>query len=119
MARDRIKSRASLKGEDWTGRPKSLALGEAKASWPCLLVVELKSSDLESRDESGSPVIKGIRFASGLADDAVSSGSPVVSSMIAESPAGSKLPSPDPVICSGSKARAVVGAANPSKIKSP
>src|SRR3989337_270836 len=100
MARDRIKSRASLKGEDWMGRPKSLALGEVKASWPCLLVVELKSSELASGDESGSPVVKGIRFDSGLADDAISSGSSVVSSMIAESPAGSKTPPPDPGICS-------------------
>ena len=89
------------------GERESAGLAGMKASWPCSLGVDFESSDLEFGGESG------------FADDAVPSGSPVVSSIIADSPAGSKLPSSDLVVCSGPKARAVVGAANPSKIKSP
>src|SRR5215216_5605317 len=119
MARDRIKSRASFKSEVSTRKQKSAELGRAKASCPCSPGVDLKSSELASRGESGFPMIGGAQFDSGLADDTIPSGSPVVSFIIAESPVGSKLPSSDPVVCFGSKARAVVEVANPSKIKSP
>ena len=53
------------------------------------------------------------------AGDAILSGFLVLSSIAAESPAGSRLPSSDLVTRSGSKAGAVVGASNPWKIKSP
>ena len=118
MVRDRIKFKASFKSEVWTRKRESVGLAGVKASWPCLLGAELESSDLESGGESGF-LTRGARFDSGFANDAVPSGSPAVSSIIAESPAGSKLPSSDLVVCSGSNARAVVWAANPSKIKSP
>ena len=55
----------------------------------------------------------------GPAGDAVPSGSPVSGSIAVECLAGFKLPSSDLVVSSGSKARAVIGAANPWKIKSP
>ena len=119
MARDHIKSRASFKSEVWTGKRRSVELVREKASWLCLLGADLESSELGSGGESGFSIIRGTPFDSGLADDTVASGSTVVSFVIAEGPVGSKLPSSDSAVCSGSKARAVVGAANPSKIKSP
>ena len=119
MAGDRIKSRASFKSDDWTGKRESTELVRAKASWPCSLSVDLESSELASGGGSGFSMIRGTQFDSGLADDTVASGSPVVSFVISEGSVGSKLQSLDPAVCSGSKARAVVGAVNPSKIKSP
>ena len=95
MVRDRIKSRSSFKSEDWTGKRESAELVRAKASWPCTLGVDFESLELESRDESGLSMIGGTQSDSGLAQDTMSSGSPIVS-FIAESPAGSKLPSSDP-----------------------
>ena len=91
MARDHIKSRASFKSEVWTGKRESVELGRAKASWPCSLDVDLKSSELAFGGESGFPMIGATMFDSWLADDTVPSGSPVVSSIVAESPVGSKL----------------------------
>src|SRR5215216_6453610 len=117
MARDRIKSRASFKSEVSTRKQKSAELGKAKASWPCSPSVDLESSELASGGESGFPMTGGTQFDSELADDTVPSGSLVVSFIIAESPVGSKLPSSDLVVCTGSKARAVVEPTKPSKIK--
>ena len=94
-------------------------LTEERASCPLPLDVDLESSDLESEGESDALATRGVRFVFGFADDAVPSGSLVTSSITADSPAGSKLPSSDLVVCSGSKAGAAVWAANPSKIKSP
>ena len=64
-------------------------------------------------------MIKGAWRDSRPAGDVIPSGSPVSSSIVAESPVGFKLPSSDLVMCSRSKAKAVVGAVNPWKIKSP
>ena len=119
MARGHIKSRASFRSEVWTEKRESARLTEMRASWLRPFEVDLKSSDLESEGESRTLAKRGARFGFGFADDAVPSRSPIASSIIARSPAGSKLPSSDLVVCSGSKARAAVGAANPSKIKSP
>ena len=72
-----------------------------------------------SKSESGFMMIEGAWRNSGPAGEALPSGFPVTSSLAVESPAGSKLPSSDLVMCSRSKARAAVGAVNPYKIKSP
>ena len=116
---DHIKSRASFRSEVWTERRESVGPAGVRASWPRPLDVDLESSDLESEGESGTLATWGARFDLGFADDAVPSRSPVAGSIIACNPAGSKLPSSDLVVCSGSKARAAVGAANPLKIKFP
>ena len=116
MARDRIKSKASFTSEVWTGKRESVELGRAKASWPCSLGVDLESLELASGGESGFPMISGTQFDSRLANDIVASGSSVVSFVIAEGPVGSKLPSSDSAVCSGSMAIAVVGAVNPKLI---
>ena len=100
MARDHIRSRALFKSEVWTGKQESMELGEAGASWPCSLNMDLESSEWVSGGESGLLTTGGGRFDSGLADDAVLSGSSATSSIVAESPEGSKLPSLDPVVCS-------------------
>ena len=57
MARDRIKSRASFKSEVSIGKRKFTRLAGVKTSWPCLLVVDFESSDLESEGESGLSMI--------------------------------------------------------------
>ena len=101
IARDRIKSKASFKSEVWTG---------TEASWPSSHDAVFEGSVLVSGEESGFTM---------TARDAILSGSPVLSSKAAESPAGSRLPSSDLVTRYGSRARAVVGATNPWKIKSP
>ena len=95
MARDRIKSRASFRSEVWTENQGSAGLTGARASWPRPLDADLESSDLESDGESSTLATRGARFVFGFADDDVQSGSPVASSIIARSPAGSKLPSSD------------------------
>ena len=100
-------------------RQESLGLSEAKTSWSRLPAVALGSLILVPVHDSGPSVTGGIRPGSGLADDTVLSGSAAVSSAVVESLVDSKLPSPDLVVCSGSKARAAVGAVNPSKIKFP
>ena len=119
MARDRIRSRASLKGKDWTERQEFFALSEAKASWSRFTSTTLESAKLGPGLKSGPSVMGGVWHGSMLADDTVLSGSAVVSSVIVVSPVDSKLPSSDLVVCFRSKARAAVGGANPSKIKSP
>ena len=101
MARDRIKSRASFKSEVWMGtevpRPRSQD-------------TDCKGPELVSGEESGFVMAAG---------GSILSDSPALSSIAANSPTVSRLPSSDLVMRSGSKARAVVGAANPWKIKSP
>ena len=118
MARDRIKSKASFKSEVWTWKRESAGLAGVKASWPCLLGMDFESSDLESGGESGLSMIGGTRSDFVFAMDIIASGSSIVR-FAAKSPAGSKLPSSDLTTRSGSKAGAAIGAANPSKIKSP
>ena len=100
------------------GKRKSAELGRAKASWLCSPGVDVESSELASEGESGFPIAGRVWFDSGLAEDKIASGSPIVS-FVAGSPAGFKLPSPDPTVCSGFKAGVVIVAANPLKIKSP
>ena len=63
--------------------------------------------------------IEEARGDSQSAGDMILSVSPALSSMVAERPASSKLPSSDLIACSGSKARVVIRVANPLKIKSP
>ena len=118
MARDRIKSRASFKSEGWTGKGESAGLARAKASWPHFLGAGFESSELDFGGESGLSMIGATQPDYGLAEDKIASGSPIVS-FVVESPAVFKLPSSDLAVCSRSKARAVVGATNPSKIKCP
>ena len=110
MTRDRIKSRASLKGEVWPGRRESVEYGGKETPWP-------SSHDADS--EGSEPVFgEGSGFMM-IAGDATSSGSPVLGSIAAESLVGSDIPSSDLVARSGSKARAEVGVVNPWKIKYP
>ena len=109
MARDRIKSRASFKSEVWTGKRESVELGRTEVPWPNRHDADLESSELVSGGESGFVRIEGAWHNSGPADDVIPFGSPVSSSIAAEG--SSKLPSSDLMMCSGSKARAVVGAA--------
>ena len=118
MARDRIKSRASFKSEVWTLKRESAGLTGVKASWPCLLSVDFKSSDWESGGESGLSMIGRTWSNPRFAVDTVAFGSSI-ERFVAESPVSSRHPSSDLVVCSVFKARAVIGAANPSKIKSP
>ena len=92
---------------------------KAKTSWPRSLAADLESPELESGDVSSLSRTRGVRLDSGLADGTALSGSAVASSIIVESPVDSKLPSSDLAVCSGSRARAAVGVANPSKVKSP
>ena len=99
MVSDRIKSRASFKGEGWTEKRESVGLSGVGVPWRRPPDTNLESSNLESGGVSGA--------------------SPAASSISAESPAGSRLPSSDLSAYSRSKARAVIEAANPSKIKSP
>ena len=110
MMRDHIKSRASLKGEVWPGRRESVEHGGEGTPWPSSHDAESEGSEIVSGEGSGLMMV---------ASDTASSGSPVLSSIAAESPAGSNLPSSGLVMRSGSKARAEVGVANPWKIKSP
>ena len=119
MATVHIKSRASFRSKVWTEKRESVGLTRLRAYWPRPLDANLESSDLEYEGESGTLATRGAWFVFGFSDDTVPSRSPVASSIIAGSPAGSKLPSSDLVVCSGSKARVVVGVVNPSKIKSP
>ena len=101
MARDRIKSKATFKSEVWMGTEvPELSLHDG----------DFKDSEPVFGEESGLEMTAG---------DTILFDSPVLSSIAAESPAGSRLPSSDLVTRSGSKAGAVVGAANPWKIKSP
>ena len=110
MTRDRIKSRASLKGKVWPERREPVEYGERETPWP-------NSRDAGSEDSE--PVSgEGFGFMM-VASDATSSGSPVLDLVAADSPAGSGIPSSDLVMRSGSQARVEVGVVNPWKIKSP
>ena len=101
MTRDRIKSRASFKSEFWAG---------TEVPWPSPHDAGCEGPGLVFGKESGFRMSVG---------DTIPSGPPLLSSAAAESPAGSSLPSLDLMTRSGSKAGAVVGAANPWEIKSP
>ena len=101
MARDRIKSRASFKSEACAG---------TGVPWPSPHDAGCEGSGLVFGKESDFMMSVG---------DTIPSGSPMLSFAAAESPAGSSLPFLDLMTRSGSKAGAVVGAANPWKIKSP
>ena len=72
-----------------------------------------------SGGDSGSMRTEEAWHDSRPAGDAIPSGSLVSGSIAVESAAGFKLPSLDLVVCSRSKAKVVIGAANPGKIKSP
>ena len=110
MTRDHIKSRASLKGEVWSGRKETVEYGGKKTPWPSSHDADSEGSEPVFGEESGFMMIVG---------DVVSSGSPVLGLIATESPAGSGIPSSNLVTCSGFKARAEVGVTNPWKIKSP
>ena len=101
IAKDHIKSRASFKSEVWMG---------TVVPWPDSHDANFEGSELVSGEELGFVMTAG---------GAILSGSPVLSFIALESPAGSKLPSSDLVTRSESKAGAVVGAMIPWKIKSP
>ncbi len=98
LMRDRIRSKALFKSGVWTW---------SEVSGPSSHDAGLHFSEVVSGEESGLAMIAG---------DAILS---VLSSKAAESPTGSRLPSSNLMMCSGSKARAVVEAVNPWKIKYP
>ena len=104
MTRDRIKSRALLKGEVWPGRRVSVEYGGKEIPGPSSHDADSKGSEPVSGEESGFMM---------LASDTTSSGSPVLGLVAADSPAGSGIPSSDPAMRFGSKARAEVGVVNP------
>ena len=110
MMRDRIKSRASLKGEVWPGRRESVEYGRKETPWPSTHDASSEGSKLVSEEESGFVMV---------ASDTTFSGSPILGLVAAASPACSRSSSSDLATCSGSKAKAEVGVANPWKIKSP
>ena len=79
MTRDRIKSRASLKGEVCSERGKSTKYGEGDTPQP----------DSHGADSEGSEPVPG--EGSGfvmVASDATSTGSPVLGLVAADSPTG-------------------------------
>ena len=81
---------------------------------------EIPRSNSHEADSEGSEPVSGEESgAMTVASDTISSGSPVLDLVAADSPAGSRIPSSDLVMCTGSKARAEVGVVNPWKIKSP
>ena len=110
MTRDRIKSRASLKGEVCRGRKESVEYG--RKGIPRLSSHDADSESLEPTfgEDSGFVMVTG---------DNVSSGSPVLGLMATDSPAGLEIPSSVLARRSGSKARVEVGVVNPCKIKFP
>ena len=67
---------------------------------PCSMDAYLKSSELTSRGESSILMIGRALFDSGFAENTVASGSSAESSVVGESPVGSKLPSSDEVVYS-------------------
>ena len=94
MVRDRIKSRASLKGEVWPERREPVEYGERETPWP-------NSHDAESEDSQ--PVSgEGFGFMM-VASDTSSPGSPTMGLVSVDSPASSGSPSSDLAIRSGSK----------------
>src|SRR4051812_23019355 len=110
MTRDRIKSRASLKGKVWRGRRESVEYSGKETPWPSSHDADSEGSEPVSGEESGFMMV---------ARDTTSSGSPVLGLVAADSSAGSGIPSSDLAMLSSSKARAEVGVVNPGKIKSP
>ena len=84
--------------------------GGKETSWPSSHDVDSEGSEPVSGEESGIQMV---------ASDTTSSGSPVLGLVVADSPAGSVIPSSDLVMRSGSKARAEVVVGNPWNIKSP
>ena len=106
MARDRIKSKASLRSEGRTGNQGLAGLGMADSAGPCSLGADLETSELASRGEFGSPMTRRVLLDSRLAEDIVAFGSSAKSSMVGENPVGFKYPSSDEVVCPESKARA-------------
>ena len=110
MTRDRIKSRALLKGMVRPGRREFVEYGEEETPWP--------SSHDDDFEGSGSVFGEEFGFMM-IADDTASSSSSVVGLIAAESPAGSGIPSSDLEMRSGFKPGAKPGVANPWKIKSP
>ena len=103
----------------WIGKRESVERGGAGVPWPSSYNMDLESPELVHGGESGSMRIEGAWSYSGPADETIPSVSLVLRSMVAESPAGSKLPSLDSARSSGPEAGAAVEAANPWKIKSP
>ena len=93
MARDRIKSKASLKSECRTGNRGPAGLGMADSTRLCLPDADLENSELASRGEFGSPMTRRVLLDSRLAKDIVTSGSSAKRSMVGENPVGLKLPS--------------------------
>ena len=104
MTSDRIKSRASLKGELRPGRREFVEHGEEETPWP-------SSHDADS-EGSGLVFGEGFGFIM-IAGDTASSDSPVLGFTVAESPTGSGFPSSDLEKRSGFRAGAEVGVANP------
>ena len=88
MARDRIKSRASFRSENWTGGRGSAELGLVNVARPCSMNTDLRSLELTYRGESGFLMTERALFKSGSADGAITSGSPPGSSLMGETLAG-------------------------------
>ena len=109
MTGDHIKSRASLRSEVLSGRRASVEYGRKETPWPSSHDADSEGLEPMSGEESGFVTV---------ASDTTSSGSPVLGSMAADSPAGSVILSSDLAMHSGSKARAEVGVVNPWKIRS-
>ena len=86
MTRDRIKSRASLKGEVWPGRRESVEYGGMETPWPSSHDADSEGSELVPGEKSGFMMV---------ASDTTSSGSPIQGLVIADTPAGSRIPSSD------------------------
>ena len=97
MTRDRIRSKASFKSGVQIG---------LEVSGPSSHDAGLQGSEVVSGEVPGLLMIAG---------DAILSGFPVLSSKAAESTTGSRLPSSDLMTRSGSKAGAMVEAANPGR----
>ena len=89
MTRDRIKSRASLKGEVWLGRRKSVEYGGKETPWPSSHDADSENSEPVSREEFGFVMV---------ASDTASSGSPVLGLVAIDSLAGLEILSSDLVI---------------------
>lgn len=109
MTRDRIKSRASLKGKVWPERREHVEYGERKTPWPNSHDADFKDLEHVSGEGSGSMM---------AASETTSPGYPTMGLVAADSPASLGSPSLDLTIRTRSKARAEIKGANPWKIKS-
>ena len=104
MTGDGIKSRASLKGEVCPERRESVEYGGKEIPWP---------SSHGADSEGSEPVYgEGSGFMK-VASDTTSFGSPVLGLVSEDDLAGSRIPSSDLAMHSGSKAGAEVGVVNP------